>query len=137
MPFITKQYKFCAAHRYWNSDWSEQKNKETFGKDVFIHGHNYLLDVTISGPINSESGFIINLKILNDIIKAKVLNTLDHSQVEKDIDWFRDKQPSTENLVLYIWKQICLDIPLPAKLYKIKLQETATIYTEYYGLDND
>ena len=137
MPYLTKQYKFCAAHRYWNAGWSEQKNKENFDKDIFIHGHNYLLDVTVSGPINPESGFVINLKILNDIIKYKVLDILDHSQIEKDIGWFSDKQPSTENLVIYIWEQISMDIPLPAKLYKIRLQETPTIYTEYYGLDDE
>ena len=61
---------------------------------------------------------------------------MDHSQIEKDIGWFSDKQPSTENLVIYIWEQISMDIPLPAKLYKIRLQETPTIYTEYYGLDD-
>ena len=67
MPFITKQYKFCAAHRYWNKNWSKDKNKKIFDKDIFIHGHNYLLDITISGPIDKNSGFIINLKNLNKL----------------------------------------------------------------------
>ena len=67
MPFITKQYKFCAAHQYWNTEWSEEKNKNVFGKDIYIHGHNYILDITISGPIDEDSGFIINLKTLNQM----------------------------------------------------------------------
>ena len=133
MQFITKQYSFCAAHRYWNTNWSEEENKNIFGKDVYIHGHNYLLDVTISGPIDEKSGFIINLKTLNDLIEKKVLSILDHSQIEKDIRWFDSRQPSTEHLVVFIWDQIAKNIPLPAKIYKIRLQETPTIYTEYFG----
>ena len=61
---ITKQYKFCAAHKYWNSNWNESTNEDIFGDDIKLHGHNYDLHVSISGPINTESGFIINLKEL-------------------------------------------------------------------------
>ena len=137
MPFITKQYKFCAAHRYWNNDWSEEENINVFGKDVYNHGHNYLLDITISGPIDEKSGFIINLKTLNELVEKKVINIFDHSQIEKDIDWFQNRQPSTENMVIFIWDQIVSNIPTPAKLYSIKLQETPTIYTKYHGPEND
>ena len=137
MPFLTKQYKFCAAHRYWNSSWSESENKNIFGKDIYIHGHNYSLDITISGPIVESSGFIINLKFLNELVEKKIINLLDHSQIEKDIEWFDNRQPSTENLVLFIWSQIAEDIPAPAKLYSIKLRETPTIYTEYFGPENE
>ena len=137
MPFITKQYQFCAAHRYWNSEWSEEENKDIFGKDIYIHGHNYLLDITIEGPIYEQSGFIINLKTLNELVKERVINIFDHSQIEKDISWFINRQPSTENMIIFIWNQIYDKIPLPSKLYKIKLQETPTIYTEYFGPEND
>ena len=65
MPIITKKYKFCAAHRYHQSKWSDEKNAKVFGDDWKIHGHNYLLDITISGDVNPDSGFIINLKELN------------------------------------------------------------------------
>ena len=137
MPFITKQYKFCAAHRYWNADWSKEENKNVFGKDIYIHGHNYLVDIAISGPIDESSGFIINLKMLNELVKKKVINVFDHSQIEKDIDWFENRQPSTENMVMFIWDQIVKHIPSPAKLYSIKLQETPSIYTKYFGPDNE
>ena len=136
MPYITKQYKFCAAHKYWNSKWSEEQNKDIFGKDIYLHGHNYLLDVTISGPINRESGFIINLKTLNDLVNRKIIESLDHRHIDKEIDWFKNNQPSTENMVIFIWDKIVNDIPKPAKLYSIKLQETPTIYTKYYGPNN-
>ena len=137
MPFITKQYKFCAAHKYWNTEWSKKENKNIFGKDIYIHGHNYLLDISITGPIDENSGFIINLKTLNYLVEKYVLNILDHTQIETDISWFDNRQPSTENLVLFIWEQIVNQIPLPAKLYSIKLQETPSIYTEYFGSEND
>ena len=133
MPYITKQYKFCAAHRYWNSNWSDEKNCQIFGEDVKIHGHNYILDITIHGRINDDSGFIVNIFELNKIVKIHILDVMDHSQIELDIPWFEAKQPSTENMVVFIWDQIVSKVPIPAKLYSIKLRETPTIYTEYFG----
>ena len=133
MPYLTKQYKFCAAHRYWNPNWSDEKNYQIFGEDVRIHGHNYTLDITICGPINNESGFIVNLFELNKIVKLHVLDVMDHSQIQLDIPWFESKQPSTENMVVIIWEQIVTKIPKPAKLNSIKLRETPTIFTEYFG----
>ena len=133
MIYLTKEYKFCAAHRYWNEQWSDKKNKEVFGDDVKIHGHNYDLLVTVKGKINNGSGFIIDIKKLNEIISKHVISLFDHSQIEKDIDWFLDKQPSTENMVIFIWNQISDKIPSEASLYSIKLRETATMFTEYYG----
>ena len=130
---ITKQYKFCAAHRYWNSKWDEETNYKHFDDDIKLHGHNYELDITIKGPINPETGFIINIHSLNDIVKNKVLNIMDHSQIEQDIEWFIGKQPSTENMVIFIWEQIVNDIHSPAKLFSIKLRETQTIFAEYFG----
>jgi 6-pyruvoyltetrahydropterin/6-carboxytetrahydropterin synthase len=132
MPQITKQYKFCAAHKYWNEKWDEEKNIEVFDDDVRLHGHNYDLYVTIKGPINSDSGFVVDLKYLNKIVNKKVLDILDHSLIQ-DNEWFTGKQPSTENLVVYIWNQISPEISPPARLFCIKLRETGTIFTEYYG----
>ncbi len=133
MPYITKQYKFCAAHKYWNDSWTKEKNFDIFGDDINIHGHNYVLDITISGPINIKSGFIINLKDLNLLVNSKIISIMDHSQIEKDIKWFNNRQPSTENMVVFIWQQLEKHIPKPACLYSIKLQETPTIYTEDFG----
>ncbi|MDB3868780.1 6-carboxytetrahydropterin synthase [Candidatus Marinimicrobia bacterium] len=133
MLYLTKQYKFCAAHRYWNPNWSDKKNLQVFGDDVRIHGHNYTLDITISGPIDHESGFIVNLFDLNKIVKYYVLDIMDHSQIELDIPWFKSNQPSTENMVVFIWDQIVTKIPDPTKLFSIKLRETPTIFTEYFG----
>ena len=133
MVNLTKQYKFCAAHQYWNKDWSADKNDEVFGEDVKVHGHNYLLSITVKGSINKESGFIIDIKKLNDVVNKHIIDIFDHSQIEKDILWFKDKQPSTENMVVYIWNELVDRIPSGAKLHCIKLRETPTIYSEYFG----
>ena len=132
MPQITKQYKFCAAHKYWNENWTDEKNKEVFDDDVKIHGHNYDLYITIKGPIDKDSGFIINLLHLNTLVNEEIIRELDHSMIHEH-SWFADKQPSTENLVLFIWERLSTKIKSPAKLYCIKLRETGTIFTEYYG----
>tara|TARA_B100001123_G_C14797885_1_gene823174 strand:- start:117 stop:536 length:420 start_codon:yes stop_codon:yes gene_type:complete len=134
MPLITKEYKFCAAHQYWNDDWTEEKNLSVFGDDVKNHGHNYILRITIKGKTNSDSGFLIDLQGLNKLVNEKVINILDHSQIDKDIDWFKGKTPSTENLVVFIWERIeSFFLDKSCDLYKIFLRETPTIYTEYYG----
>ena len=135
MPYLTKQFKFCAAHKYWNDKWDNDKNYQVFGDDVKVHGHNYVLDVTITGEIDPDSGFIVDIQDIKTIVSENVIKVLDHSQIEKDIKWFKGKQPSTENLVVFIWEQIFSKIKKPAKLYKIKLRETPTIFTEYFGPD--
>ena len=138
MPLITKEYKFCAAHRYWNDKWGDSQNFSVFGDDIKNHGHNYTLRVTVKGDINPDSGFLIDLQWLNDKVKEKVVNILDHSQIDKDIKYFKNRLPSTENLVVFIW-----DILYPhfknqkASLHKIFLRETPTIYTEYYGPESN
>ena len=133
MPFITKQFKFCAAHKYWNDTWDHERNYKVFGDDIRVHGHNYILDITITGPVNEDSGFIFDIQDLKEIVSKNVIDVIDHSQIQEDIEWFANKQPSTENLVLFIWQQIVEHIKSPSKLYKIKLRETPSIFTEYYG----
>ena len=73
MPLITKKYKFCAAHKYWNPNWDENKNISIFQEDVRLHGHNYELDITIGGPIDQDSGFIINIMDLNKIMDKNLI----------------------------------------------------------------
>ena len=134
MPLITKEYKFCAAHKYWNPDWSKEKNFDVFGDDIKNHGHNYVLRISVKGTINPSSGFLIDLQWLNKLVKNEVLKKLDHSQIDEDILWFKNRLPSTENLVVFIWE--ILDPyfkDIGASLFKIYLRETPTIFTEYYG----
>lgn len=131
-PIITKRYHFCASHKYGNDAWSEEKNLEVFGKDYNTHGHNYVLEVSVTGPIDPGSGWLVDLPTLNKIVKSKVVDVLDHSQIEKDVEWFKNKQPSSENLLLWIWDQI-FDKITDCKLHRIRLVETHSIFNDYYG----
>lgn len=132
MPFVTKVFNFCAAHQYWNDSWSEEKNREVFGKDVRTHGHNYSLEITVSGKIDPDTGFIVDLSELKRVVNMKVIDLIDHSTIEKDIPQLRDKQPSTENMVIWIWNQIEPELK-EAALHRVRLRETPTIYTDYFG----
>jgi len=131
-PYITKVFHFCAAHQYGNSKWSDDKNIEVFGPDARVHGHNYKLEVTVTGKINPDTGFLINLGELSTIVNDNVLSKLDHSQFEIDVPWFKGKQPSSENLVIFIWEEISKYLK-SAKLHRVRIVETPTIYTDYYG----
>ena len=130
--FLTKVFSFCAAHQYGNEKWTEQENWDVFGKDTRVHGHNYTLHVTVTGKVNPDSGFLVDLGHLKKIVNTHVVDVLDHSQIEKDIEWFKDKQPSSEVLVVWIWDQIVKDFK-EVKLHRIRLVETFTIHTDYYG----
>ena len=136
MPQITRRYTFCAAHQYWNDNWDSDRNEKEFGKDIYVHGHNYTLDITVKGKINPENGFLINLEKVDDTVN-RLVKKLDHSQIEKDIEWFKGKQPSSENLTVFLWDNISKNIPSPAKLHRVRLHETPRIFTDYYGPENE
>ena len=131
-PIITKKYHFCASHKYGNDSWSKEKNIKVFGKDYNTHGHNYILEVSVTGPIDPGSGWLVDLQKLNKLVKRKVVSVLDHSQIEVDIQWFKDKQPSSENILIWIWDEIIDEIET-GTLHKLRLVETHSIYTDYYG----
>ena len=131
-PFLTKVFHFNAAHKYGHDDWSAEKNMEVFGLDSRVNGHNYTLEVMVTATVNPETGFILDLDELKDIVQKNVIDILDHSQLDKDVEWFEDKQPSTENLVKFIWDQIKPRLT-PGTLHRIRLHETPTIFTDYYG----
>ena len=131
-PVLTKKYHFCASHKYGNDHWSEEKNYEVFGKDYNNHGHNYILEVTMTGLVNPDTGWLVDLGHVNEIVKSNVVNILDHSQIEQDIPWFKGKQPSSEVIVVWIWEQISKYLK-GAELYRIRLVETHSIHTDYYG----
>jgi 6-pyruvoyltetrahydropterin/6-carboxytetrahydropterin synthase len=131
-PYLTKVFYFNAAHQYGHDAWSDDKNWAVFGPDSKIHGHNYTLEVMVTGEVNKETGFIVDLGQLKEVVNNNVINILDHTQFDKEVEWFNDKQPSTENLAKFIWNQIELYLN-DVSLYRIRLRETPTIFTDYYG----
>ena len=136
MHYVTRRETFNAAHKLSLAAWSEERNREVFGKcaNVNWHGHNYDLRVTVSGTPDPVTGFVMDAKVLSQIGKATVVDKLDHSNLNLDIDWFRDRLPTTENLVTAIWER--LQAPVAAaggNLYRVRLFETENIYADYYG----
>ena len=134
MVYLTRKEHFNAAHQVVNPKWSDEKNKDVFGKcaNKNWHGHNYDLYVTVKGNPNPETGFIMNVKELSLIIKEQVLNKLDHKNLNLDVPEMKDKFPTAENLSIEIWKMLEPYIS-ECKLHCIKLLETDNIYTEYFG----
>ena len=131
-PIITKKYHFCASHKYGNSNWSEEKNYEVFGKDYNNHGHNYILEVSVTGPIDPDSGWLVDLQKLNVLVRSRIVDVMDHSQIEKDIDWFKGKQPSSENILIWAWNEIAPRME-QGTIHRLRLVETHSIHTDYYG----
>ena len=136
MVYITRRERFNAAHMLWNYNWNEQKNIEVFGKcaNKNWHGHNFELFVTVKGEVNTKTGFVVNLKDLAKIIQEKVIDKLDHKNLNLDVDFMKDKMASTEVLAIAIWQELEANIKqLGATLHCIKVQETENNFVEYFG----
>lgn len=134
--YITRRERFNAAHKLWNPKWSDEKNYEVFGKcaNENWHGHNYELFVTVSGEPDEDTGCVIDLKILSKIIKERVIEKLDHKNLNLDVSFMKGKMASTENLAVAIWKEICGEIDTyDCKLHGVKVIETENNFAEYFG----
>ncbi|MCB0691208.1 MAG: 6-carboxytetrahydropterin synthase [Saprospiraceae bacterium] len=135
MVYLTRVERFNAAHKLWVDDWSEEENFGMFGKcaNKNWHGHNYKLEVTVAGEPDPITGFIVDAKLLSEIIREFVIEELDHKNLNLDVPFIKKPmQPTTENLVVCIWKLLEDKIP-SGKLFKLKLIETENIFVEYWG----
>lgn len=136
MIFITRRERFNAAHRLFRKDFSDEKNLEIFGKcsNPNWHGHNYELFVTIKGEIDPETGFLLNLKQLSKLIKERIIEKIDHKNINIEVDFMKGKFASTEVLAVSIWEQIEAEIrSFGAELHAVKLFESENNYAEYFG----
>ncbi len=134
--YITRREHFNAAHKLWREDWSEEKNYDVFGKcsNKNWHGHNYTIFVTVKGVPSVETGFVIDLKDLSTIIKQRVIEPLDHKNLNLDVPFLNGLLASTENIVIKIWEEI--EAPIQeagGQLCHIRLEETENNYVDYYG----
>jgi 6-pyruvoyltetrahydropterin/6-carboxytetrahydropterin synthase len=136
MIFVTRVEHFNAAHKLWNENWTVEKNKEVFGKcsNEHFHGHNYELHVTIKGEPHPDTGFVVNAKTLGDLIKLKIVEEVDHKNLNIDVEFMKGKFTSAENLAIGIWNELQPDIEkMGVALHCVKLIETRSIYVEYFG----
>ncbi len=123
---------FNAAHRLHNKNWSEEKNQIIFGKcnNPNYHGHNYDLEVKVIGTVDEETGYVMDAKILSDLIKEKIIKRFDHKNLNLDTIEFSELNPTAENIAIVIYDLLRAEIESNLEL-KIKLNETARNYVEY------
>ena len=129
---LTKRVEFCAAHRYWHPGWDAEENRRRFGKAVNLHGHNYVLEVTIQGAVAPETGMVMDLKALKDLITEAVLDHLDHKNLNVDVPAFADALPTPENLAVVIWHLLAPRLS-GCSLHRVRLHEDDGFYVDYFG----
>lgn len=135
MVYLTRIEHFNAAHRLYNPSWSKERNEEVFGKcaNENWHGHNFELHVTVKGMPDPETGFVFDAKKLSAILQERIVEKLDHRNLNLDVDFMRGRLCSIENLVVAIWGQLAPCMPQGVSLHAIRLMETPRIFVEYYG----
>ncbi len=138
MIHVSRKEHFNAAHKLSNPAWSKEKNADVFGPcaNENWHGHNYDLIVTVKGNPDPETGFVVDLKKLSNLIRHEVIEKLDHKNLNMDVDFMKDKMASTENLAIEIWKIVApkiAQISSGASLHSIRLFETPRNFVEYFG----
>jgi len=136
MIFITRRERFNAAHRLFKPEFSDEQNLDVFGKcsNPNWHGHNYTLFVTVKGEVNPETGFLVNLKHLSALIENRILEKLDHRNINLEVDFMASKLASTENLAIGIWDELKKPVSeMGATLHCIKVYETENNFVEYFG----
>lgn len=131
-----RKVHFNSAHRLHNPQWSDEKNETVFGKcnNPNFHGHNYVLEVWVKGKVDEDTGYLIDLKILKNIINTEVVDSFDHRNLNLDIKEFQELNPTAENIAYVIWQRLRKAIPTHLEL-KIKLYETERNIVEYDGAE--
>ncbi len=127
---LTRRCSFAAGHRYHNPQWTDERNREVFGKCNFPygHGHNYIAEVSVVGEIDPETGMVINLVDLDRLLK-EVIEPLDHRFLNEEVAWFRNRIPTTENIALYLADEIEQRLE-GCRLKRVRLYEDPTLWAE-------
>lgn len=137
MIYISRQEHFNAAHKLHNPKWSDERNREVFGPcaNANWHGHNYDLIVTVKGDPDPETGFVVDLKALSDLLRVHITDQVDHKNLNLDVPFLAGQMASTENLAIAFWQILVRELPAitQAQLHCVKLYETPRNFVEYYG----
>jgi 6-pyruvoyltetrahydropterin/6-carboxytetrahydropterin synthase len=128
---LVSSYAICAGHRLSRSDWSEEKNRQVFGKCTNNHGHQYNIEVHIQGPVNAESGMLINGFDVDEIVRPIIFGQLDHKFLNDDVAFFKERQPTAEWIACYVFNEIKDRFPKPVQLTRVRVRETPELYAEY------
>src|SRR5579863_7632976 len=132
---LTRRATFSASHYYWNDAWSDQENERVFGRCARRngHGHNYTLEVTVSGEPDPITGFVVDLKWLKDVMEREVLAAYDHRHLNLEVPEFAKAIPTTENIAIASWQRLEPSIAAAAgaRLRRVRVNETAEVFAEY------
>lgn len=131
---VSRKAHFNAAHRLYRKDWSHEKNEEVFGlcNNPNFHGHNYELIVSVTGEIDKETGYVIDMKVLKDIIKSEVEDSFDHKNLNIEVPEFQDLNPTAENIVIVIFNKLKPKLSKELEL-EVTLYETPRNFVKYSG----
>ncbi len=131
---VTRRLTFSAAHRIHNPELSDEENRALFGKDNgrHGHGHNYTLEVSVTGPVDKRTGYVIDLGLLKRVVQEEVVEKLDHRNMNMDVDFLRGINPTAENVVVACWQVLEPHIR-PKRLTRLRLHETENNYVDYEG----
>ncbi len=134
MIFLTRKAEFSAAHFYRNTAWTDEQNLAVFGKyaNPHGHGHNYTLEVTVAGDVDPITGFVVDLKLLKDILEREVLSAYDHRHLNHQVPEFATTNPTTENMAVAIWYRLDGKVP-NARLHRVRVYEAADLFADFYG----
>ena len=140
MVYLTRRYRFAASHRLHNEALNAEENARIYGKcnNPFGHGHNYVLEVTMAGEVDPATGMVFDLGALDETVRGEVLDRFDHVHLNLDVENFRTRVPTTENLCIEIYnllraKLAASGVPGPAKLESVRLEETNSNFFDYAG----
>ncbi len=131
---IARKVYFSSGHRYYNPRLSETENKKLFGKTYSENGfgHNFMLEAYFSGPVNPDSGIVVNLILIDDLLK-KITDPFDHHFINTDVPYFKEVVPTTENLARYLYQEIKKNLPAPnINLLKVRLYQGDFIWVDYF-----
>jgi 6-pyruvoyltetrahydropterin/6-carboxytetrahydropterin synthase len=131
---VTKRLRFNAAHRVHNPALSQEENTALFGpcNNPNWHGHNYVLEVTVEGPIDDRTGYVIDLGVLRRIVEREVIDQVDHRNMNVEVPFLAGTNPTAENIVVACWR-VLEPVVAPGRLSRLRLWETENNYVEYEG----
>src|SRR6266511_1745705 len=132
MVYATLKFTFSAAHRYWRDEWTPEENARVFRNLTVAHGHNYVLEVTIRGPVDPRTGMVMDLGELKRLVGEAVIARFDHADLNHDALFFFNDTATTENLVRAIWDLLAPKLGAE-RLYRLRLWEDPTFHVEYFG----
>ena len=129
----TRRFGFSAGHRYWVETWTPAENERVFGRLAVPHGHNYTLDVTVRGPIDPQTGMVVDLGELKRIVTEAVVERFDHADLNAD-PLFLGRVPTTENVAVAVWELLAPKLGAE-RLARVRVWEDPTLYVDYGGPD--